>query len=81
MKAIIESNIGFPKNMEKFMEYHQILSNIISSSGEESLRFTMASHEYNFFSYGFGHNHMWVHERNGNEVSSTRLISVKLDIQ
>lgn len=86
MKATVEqqySIIGLPKDVreEKMRQFMTILSTILISDDEEKIRMN-TSHVFSFykaqdmtvyFSYGFGHNHMWV----ADSYSGDRVILVE----
>lgn len=78
MKAIVENPI-MNCNIESMNIFVQIINEITSCITEKELRECMNllsirnPHLKTFFDYGFGHNHMWVKERDSKE----RLIFVE----
>ena len=62
----------------KIHTFVDILNTINSSSSKADLRIKMAKFTANdYFDWGFGTNHMWVHEIINRRTSVTRLIFVE----
>lgn len=76
MKAQIESqiNINTKFTMSRF---RSLIAAIIDSDNEKELREEMNNMELYEYEYGFGSNHMWVHQKIGNKVLKDRLLFVE----
>lgn len=63
MKVNIEKPLH-PVNMSKLAEFNIIVSMIINSQNESELRNYFEPLKFKHFNFGYGHNHMWIHEKN-----------------
>ena len=80
MKAQVESRISYTE-LEKLEVLVAILNRINDCNDEKELRtvFTSGTVNWykNYFEWGFGANHMWVHEKIDGKISEKRLILVE----
>lgn len=92
MTATVETSIKYDLTLSlkksgelanvTFRMFNLILALIELSKNEGELRQSMEvmkSHTEPYFAFGYGSNHMWVHQKMGDKVSSTRLLIVRFD--
>jgi hypothetical protein len=86
MKAIIENfvlfvNVGTEMGQDNYLtalsEFNIILTFIKMSCGKENLRSFLKDQSLNYFVYGFGSSHMWVHQVVDGEPLKDRLMIVE----
>jgi hypothetical protein len=83
MKATIENPVIYlPGNKDNWedvkSEYFMILQSITTSDTFYGLRIQMSRlFGMRYFKYGFGTNHMWVHQVSENQTLKPRLIFVE----
>lgn len=83
MKTQIESTIRWATNPEVTVEFNHLIDVCIYSPSEEILKREMErfKNEYlNYFTHGFGSNHMWVKQRmmgDRNKLYNERILFVE----
>jgi len=82
MKAIVERPLTLTNieddDREILLTFNWILDSIHKSNGVAELRtFMVSRRSIKYFKWGFGSNHMWLHQRGINE--SDRILYVKFE--
>ena len=82
MKAIIEKRLeGSLTNIQKYLSFNDILQAMELSDNKSDLikRMRELNHVTNYFIFGFGIYHMWVHEvdKETNKTNQKRLLTVE----
>lgn len=67
MRTSIETTVkaikGTNQTLHAFLELNQIIALCTTCKQEQVLRQQMNDSNFEYFDYGFGHNHMWVTQK------------------
>lgn len=80
MEAVIENSpilmSNDSRNYNMLIGFNDILTTISKSKNEDELRKNMAENigKFRYFKWGFGGNHMWVHQNNIKSDESSKYI-------
>ena len=69
MKVIVENFIHFfDENSNNYSEackeFNKIINHVLIAPDEQQVRDNMDTANFQYFKYGFGSSHMWVHQLN-----------------